>query len=164
MTMASRGGVKDRAQLQLEREDGFVSINVSLLSTLATFAMANVAFVLRSAEFAQWRQPRTEFAFSPPTHDFLSVIIIFAVGAIAVRERQWVVPYGVGLILCGMTIGGVAWSGPGYLFQAVKPLMDFEMEMWGSALLLNAAIVIVWICLSKRRAKPATHMNQVGSP
>jgi len=139
-----------QGKVQLEPESGLLSVSVALISTSISFVTANIAFVRASEGFTQFRQVRTEFAFSPPTHHTLLIAIMIIGGAIAVQSRQWIVPIGLALMLSVFCQDVYGYSGPDYLFRGVHPLIDYKGVLTGAALLANAIILIGWICVSKR--------------
>jgi len=136
----------------LPKPDAFDSFNASLISTLLIFALLDTGFLFYSRRFETWRQVRTEFAFTIPATQLMAVMACLLTSTIGRRSRSWIVPVGVGFVLVGITTPSVVWSGPGYLYQAVDPLISLRsmLGMWGW--LFNSIFLIAWVCVSKHGA------------
>ena len=126
-------------------------VALSCLATFSSIAICSGLFLWRSQYFLQWRQVRTEFAFTPVYDSYTLAIIWVLMGFTAIGSRSWIAPVGVGFILTMYTLFGWSWSGPGYLLKAIEPLLFFRSDMKLLAAAINSALLIYWVCREKRR-------------
>jgi|GEM_PF-1296229 len=154
MQKVAQLGTIQQGKVQFEPESWLVSLSVALVTTLVCFTIANIVFDQVASGFTRWRQIRTEFAFRPPSHHMLLIVFLICGGTVAIRCRQWIVPIGLALILGIFSQDVHAYSGPGYLFRAVQPLIELNSILTGAALHANSVVLIALVVVSKDRAVP----------
>lgn len=99
--------------------------------------------------FLPWDQSRVQGLFEPlGTFDYFMdfAVLLSALLSAAIQSR--IVSFGVGFFLC-LLIGGAdlsryAYSGPGELAAAVRPLMDFRFKLLFAWWPITWALLFIW--------------------
>jgi len=142
-----------RSQAQTKPRSIVVSLLVAMIATLISLSIADVIFQSQAVEFANLRNVRTNFAFTPPGQLWAPAIICILSGFVAVHEKQWVIPLCIGLFFVPVLSGGYAWSGPGYMLQGIRPLLHLRQLLLELIWPFTCLLLILWICIEKRVAR-----------
>jgi hypothetical protein len=149
-----------RAELwRFEWQGSFLkSFAVAGVVTAVSLGIANLLFFLLFCHpLTAWRNPRTEFAFTPlGVHSSFYIALSLIAGAVAIHSKRASHPLvGIGalvIIVLSWMGSGIVWSGPGDQLAAITPLIVLRPVLLTGAFILNAILAGLYLRFLDRPA------------
>lgn len=125
------------------------ALGLAFLVVLAVFVMLSVGYLSIASSFNDVRHPRNEFAFHLGTSVWIVAGIAMVGSAAILQTRTWFIATILMVVLSLVFVPVVAYSGPGYLLDAVSPLLALK-SFFGPVLVIACARIAYGI--AARRA------------
>jgi hypothetical protein len=124
-------------------------VAVALLCVLTVFNFA--------AGYSEYgRNVRTEFAFTVPVGFYVLVPLAWIGAAYILQTGRWLAVTVILVVLSGIASPPIAWSGPGYMLDAVRPLANLRTGLGTSLVLLSVGIA--FLCRPRRARAISKHL------
>ena len=123
----------------------------ALLIVLAALLVLAASYQGIASTFNDVRHPRNEFAFHLGSWIWIPVAVAFVGSAAILQTRTWFIATVIMLPLSLVFVPGFGYSGPGYLVDAVSPLLGLQI-FFGPVLVLVSARIAYGIASWRARA------------
>lgn len=122
-----------------------VGLAALVVITVAIITLVSYAGV--ASTFNEVRTLRNEFAFQVPTTTFPLLLITWIGCASIMQAGRWALATFLMLVLSAVLVPPIAYSGPGYMYQAVEPLVNVRAALF---LVYPVACAFVSLALVKK--------------